>query len=184
MISSIDEQLAEQLIIGGLPQNQLPQLLWLLGLAVVAMSMMLWIYHRMHHLNREKEQFMARASHELKTPLTQIRLFAETLALNREKNEARQEHYINLIHQESVRLSQLVENILNENKNNKTIESVNFQSLAIHHFILMLTKQQQILWQQKTISFDIQIDKNTELTTDVDLFWTIQLNLALMNKLF
>jgi signal transduction histidine kinase len=55
---------------------------------------------------------VANVSHELKTPLALIRLFAETLELGRVPSEEKAHQYYRVINKESHRLTQLINNIL------------------------------------------------------------------------
>ena len=64
------------------------------------------------HLSRLKSDFVANVSHELKTPLALIRLFAETLELGRVPGEEKAKQYYRVINKESQRLTQLINNIL------------------------------------------------------------------------
>jgi len=64
------------------------------------------------HLSRLKSDFVANVSHELKTPLALIRLFAETLELGRVPGEGKARQYYRVINKESQRLTQLINNIL------------------------------------------------------------------------
>jgi signal transduction histidine kinase len=64
------------------------------------------------HLARLKSDFVANVSHELKTPLALIRLFAETLELRRVPSEEKAQQYYRVINKESQRLTQLINNIL------------------------------------------------------------------------
>jgi signal transduction histidine kinase len=64
------------------------------------------------HLSRLKSDFVANVSHELKTPLALIRLFAETLELGRVHTEEKARQYYRVINKESQRLTQLINNIL------------------------------------------------------------------------
>jgi signal transduction histidine kinase len=64
------------------------------------------------HLSRLKSDFVANVSHELKTPLALIRLFAETLELGRVPSEDKAHQYYRVINKESQRLTQLINNIL------------------------------------------------------------------------
>ena len=64
------------------------------------------------HLSQLKSDFVANVSHELKTPLALIRLFAETLELGRVPSEDKARQYYRVINKESQRLTQLINNIL------------------------------------------------------------------------
>ncbi len=176
LTAHIDRALASQLIIGGLPQTQLPQLLILIGLAISAMIIMFWLYRRTNVLTRQKEQFIARASHELKTPLTQIRLFAETLELGREKDDAKQHHYLKVIHQESIRLSHLVDNILQQQQIQQNQINVLTEELHITPFLNDLLTQQNIVWQQKNIQVDVQTQDELYIATDPNLLKQVLIN--------
>ena len=60
----------------------------------------------------QKTTFVASVSHELKTPLTSIRLFAELLMSGRQTNEGKRNEYLRTMVSETERLSRLVENVL------------------------------------------------------------------------
>lgn len=59
-----------------------------------------------------RAQFVSSVSHELKTPLTSIRMLAETLLLGRQPVEADRVEYLETIVNESERLSRLINNVL------------------------------------------------------------------------
>ena len=59
-----------------------------------------------------RSQFVSGVSHELKTPLTSIRMFAETLLLGRPAHEEGRREYLETIVQESERLTRLINNVL------------------------------------------------------------------------
>lgn len=63
-----------------------------------------------------RSQFVASVSHELKTPLTAIRMFAETLSLGRVKEPGTQAEYLGTIVNESQRLTRLLNNVLDFSK--------------------------------------------------------------------
>ncbi len=66
----------------------------------------------LRHLEKVRKDFVANVSHELRTPITAIRGYSETLqsgALNDPANAARM---VEIIHRQSERLSELVEDLL------------------------------------------------------------------------
>jgi signal transduction histidine kinase len=61
---------------------------------------------------RLKADFVANVSHDLKTPLSLIRMFAETLEMNRVSDEPTRQEYYRVITREAERLSRLIDNVL------------------------------------------------------------------------
>jgi len=59
-----------------------------------------------------KSDFVANVSHDLKTPLSVIRMFGETLEMGRVADEGRRQEYYRVITRESERLSRLIDNVL------------------------------------------------------------------------
>jgi signal transduction histidine kinase len=62
--------------------------------------------------SRMKSDFIANVSHELKTPLSLIRMFGEMVATGRHKGEEASREYGGIITRESERLSHLIDNVL------------------------------------------------------------------------
>lgn len=63
-------------------------------------------------LAHTKSEFVANVSHELKTPLSLIRMFGELLYLDRVKDEAKKKRYYQILVGEAERLTALIENVL------------------------------------------------------------------------
>lgn len=84
-----------------------------LGLGMLLALVMFYRgFLRERHLSRLKTDFVANVSHELKTPLALIRLFGETLSLDRVRDEAKRKEYYDIITRESERLTHLINNVL------------------------------------------------------------------------
>ena len=86
--------------------------------SVIVILMLLGVFLIVRDISREAEtsrlktEFVRNVSHELKTPLTLIRLYGETLQRKEDlKKEERQESY-EIITKESERLSHLINNVL------------------------------------------------------------------------
>lgn len=80
--------------------------IWL-GLAVILIAV-----RKERRANALKSDFIANVSHELKTPLSLIRMFGELLALGRGKDPKTTREYAEIIMRESDRLSGQIDNVL------------------------------------------------------------------------
>jgi len=79
---------------------------------VLGGSLLLWQANRNMVDARRKTTFVSNVSHELKTPLTTIRMYAELLGEGRVADPEKQQHYLDVIVNESRRLTRLVNNVL------------------------------------------------------------------------
>ncbi|MBM3252530.1 MAG: hypothetical protein FJZ11_07130, partial [Candidatus Omnitrophica bacterium] len=118
---------------------------------------------RLHELNQLKSYFVSSVSHDLKTPLTSIRLFAEMLRESPNLSNKRRREYLNIIEGESNRLSRLVDNVLDFSKIERGIKDYNFKRLNLNKVV------KQVL---KTLVYQIQINGFNLITSiaDRDLF--------------
>jgi hypothetical protein len=95
-----------------------PQWAWVLGITTILGLTFVFVYLLIRDVNRDvqlaemRARFVSSVSHELKTPLTSIRMFAETLALGRYATGPARAEYLQTIVNESERLSRLVDNVL------------------------------------------------------------------------
>ena len=70
------------------------------------------LMRRESEVARLKADFVANVSHDLKTPLSVVRMFGETLEMGRVGDQATREEYYKVITRESERLSRLINNVL------------------------------------------------------------------------
>lgn len=73
---------------------------------------LLYTANKERQLNELKSEFIANVSHELKTPLSVVRMFGEMLLTRRVRSEEKQQQYLEIIVRESERLTGLIENVL------------------------------------------------------------------------
>ena len=86
-----------------------------LGVTLVGAFLLWRDVRRELRLAELRSQFVSSVSHELKTPLTAIRMFADTLRLGRADDTTRDE-YLDTIVNESERLTRLLNNVLDFSK--------------------------------------------------------------------
>lgn len=88
----------------------------LIGVLLVAIGVGSWLIvtdlNRQLTLARQKTDFVSNVSHELKTPLTSIRMFSELLAEGRVTDPGKQRSYLGIITAETARLTRLINNVL------------------------------------------------------------------------
>jgi len=89
---------------------------FVLSLLLLGIVLTLRAASREMSLAEAKSSFVSNVSHELKTPLALIRLFAETLELGRVKDNQQAQEFLRTINNETRRLTQLINNILDFSK--------------------------------------------------------------------
>jgi len=67
---------------------------------------------KLQELHRQKDDFLAHVSHEIRTPMTSIRSFSEILMAEKDLPIEQADRFVSTIHNESVRLTKLIEEIL------------------------------------------------------------------------
>ena len=88
----------------------------LIAVLVLAIAVGSWLIvsdlNRQLTLARQKTDFVSNVSHELKTPLTSIRMFSELLSEQRVSEPDKQRAYLAIIATETARLTRLINNVL------------------------------------------------------------------------
>ena len=86
----------------------------LMSFAIILLSAIFFIYaaEKERRLNQLKSELMANVSHELKTPLSVVRMFSDMLRSGRVPSEERKLEYLDIICRESERLTSLIDNML------------------------------------------------------------------------
>ena len=110
--TALRPELADQLVIGGMPRSRLPLTLGLLALASILVLTALFQLRRGYELVRLREGFVSSVSHELRTPLQQVLLFVELLRMKKLRTEHEKTRSLEIVEEETRRLIQLVENLL------------------------------------------------------------------------
>ncbi len=112
----------------------------LIALLVLAIAIGSWLIvadlNRQLRLARQKTDFVSNVSHELKTPLTSIRMFTEMLAEGRVKDESKRHHFLGIITSETARLTRLINNVLDFarlERGEKKYQSAPFDLIALVH---------------------------------------------------
>lgn len=158
-----------------------PSGLFVIGLVVINVLMVtvgLWQLARERELARLREDFVAGVSHELRTPLAQIRMFAETLLLDRVRSPQEGRRAIEIIGQETRRLSQLVENVLYFHRHRRPPASVPGAAMNLSALVLDVTEGFKPLAASKRVRLSTSIPADeTIVIANADSLRQVLLNL-------
>ncbi len=127
-------------------------------------------------LENMRSQFVANVSHELKTPLTSIKGFSETLKYVEDKET--KDKFLNIIDVEADRLTRLINDILtlsDMEQYGANKEKLEFKVNAIIEEVLILMKP---TFEKKNIKFNYQLEKDPVLIGSRDSFKQIIINLV------
>jgi signal transduction histidine kinase len=154
----------------------------LLGIFLVAIVMggalLTWQAYRNMLDSHRKTSFVSNVSHELKTPLTSIRMYAELLAEDRARDEDRRKHYLRVIASESQRLTRLVNNVLDFGRLEQNRRKYNLQSLALGDFLEEFAGGQALRLRENGMALNLDIRQGETIACDRDALEQILLNLV------
>lgn len=126
-------------------------------------------------LENMRSQFIANVSHEIKTPLTSIKGFSETLRYV--DDEETREKFLKIIEDESERLARLIDDILilyDTEKNKDPISEPFYPNDIIENVKLMVTHEAE----KKNIRIIKGLQGDVELIGDKDKFKQMMINLV------
>ena len=139
-----------------------------------------WVGLRQIALVEQQQVFVSAVSHELKTPLTSIRMYAEML---REgwASEDKKATYYGFIHDESERLSRLISNVLQIARMTRNDVRPDLKRVTVSE--LMDGMQSKIASQVERAGFTLNLSceeavEATVLAVDADFFAQIMINLV------
>lgn len=153
---------------------------WLLvgsfiGVAILLMSMAYLLYReqtREMRLASQRVQFVSQVSHELKTPLTNIRMYAEMLE-DQLDEEPHQQRYLRVISNESQRLSRLIANVLSFSRPMQ----VHKRAVVIDDVIEQALANCRPSLEAQQFQFHIHLNAPAVIKTDSDAVEQIVINL-------
>jgi signal transduction histidine kinase len=129
-------------------------------------------------LSETRAQFVASVSHELKTPLTAIRMYAETLQMGRPIDEDVRAEYLETIVNESERLSRLVDDVLLFSKIEQGKKTYRSQAVALEDTLRSAARTLAYPLAQKQFELRVEIDEAVpEVKGDPDALEQAVLNL-------
>jgi len=124
-----------------------------------------------------KQQITSNISHELKTPIATVKGYLETLLNNPEMDPKRQHYFINKAHNQSERLTQLVNDIALLNKIEESSELYPKGKIEIKKLIDEVIESFNDLILQKSVVVEVNIDNRVTVNANYSLLFSVFRNL-------
>jgi signal transduction histidine kinase len=131
------------------------------------------------NLARQQQDFVSAVSHELKTPLTSIRMYGEMLREGWAEPEKQQQYY-EYIHDESERLTRLISNVLQLAKITHDEPQIDLQPVPVGGLMSRIEAKISGQVQGAGFALDFHTDPQAEkasINIDQDCFAQIVINL-------
>ena len=128
---------------------------------------------------RRKTTFVANVSHELKTPLTSIRMYAELLMEGRVASEEKRGNYLRVIVDESRRLARLVNNLLDFSRLEQERKKYRIEPLDLIDFLNEFLAAHRLPIEKEGLVLSIRLPEDSvHIDTDRDVLEQVLLNLV------
>ena len=157
---------------------------YMIALLLVLCATLFGAYFLWRDVGRElrmaemRSQFIASVSHELKTPLTAIRIFAETLRMDRLKDSQTKTEYLETIVNECHRLTRLLNNVLDFSKIEKGKRTYRKEPASLTEIVNAAVQATQYPLKQQDFHLNVQMEEELpDINVDRDAIGQAILNL-------
>ncbi len=124
-----------------------------------------------------KQQITSNISHELKTPISTVKGYLETLLNNPDMDPKRQQYFINKAHNQSERLTQLVNDIALLNKIEESSELYPKGRIQVKKLVDEVIESFYDLIQQKSVVVDTNIGDRVFVNANYSLLFSVFRNM-------
>lgn len=134
------------------------------------------LLNRMKALDESRQEFVSNVSHELKTPITSMKVLADSLIAQEDVPVELYKEFMTDIADEIDRENKIINDLLSLVKMDKTAADLNIETVNINELIELILKRLRPIAGQKDI--DVIYESNRDVTAEVD---EVKLTLAISN---
>ena len=131
-----------------------------------------------YKIDKLQREFVANVSHELKTPITTIKSYTETLLDGGVEEKEVADEFLNVINSESDRMSRIVSDLLKLSRMDYEQTNWNLDEINLCQIVILVVKKLQIQIKNKDLNVHIQVPEDINIKFDRDGFEQILLNIA------
>ena len=113
-----------------------------------------------------RRELLANVSHDLKTPLTMIKAYAEMVRDVTYKDDTKRTKDLNIIIEETDRLNVLVNDVLELSKIQSGTQKLTIEQFDLEKFVKNIIKRYDIMSENKKYKFKVSINKNIIVSAD------------------
>jgi len=129
-------------------------------------------------LNRLKNDFIATVTHELKTPLSSMRVLVDTLLEGSYNDREQAKEYLELISKENLRLSRLIDNFLTFSRMERNKQAFDIVKTSPAEIANAAADAVQTKFDDENCKFTLMIDEDLpSVSADKDAMVTVLVNL-------
>jgi two-component system phosphate regulon sensor histidine kinase PhoR len=128
------------------------------SLIFISLAVIYGAWRHDRQLRELKENFISNVSHELKTPLSLIRMFSEILVMGRIASDEKKAEYYRIIHNESDRMSRLMNNLLDFANLVRGIEHKHFEKTNVAQIVAKALEAYRYEAQKDGFQLNLQVD--------------------------
>lgn len=118
---------------------------------------------KLEEINQQKSMFVSQVSHELKTPLTAIKMFSEMLLQNERSLSEKSKNHLEIIEGESDRLTRLINNVLDFSKIEKGVKDYSFREIHFNKIVKSVIELMQYTLKMKGFYVTTKLDDFNDL---------------------
>jgi signal transduction histidine kinase len=159
-VSSVLDDLEVCVRVPTAPSGAGPQSAVLLGLLLLVVAVLVVLDRAAEEaeaLARQRSAFVSAVSHELRTPLTTLRMYAELLRDGLVSDVDKVHRFHTDMVQESVRLSHLVENVLEAQRLEEGRRPLRLEDIELRSFVAQVVNSQRPLLAQRGVTVDLDV---------------------------
>lgn len=134
------------------------------------------VFTKAQQLEESRQEFVSNVSHELKTPITSMKVLSESLLMQENVPAEMYREFMNDIVSEIDREAQIISDLLTLVKTDKGSDSLNFEKVNMNELMDVILKRLKPLAEKRNI--EITFESFREVSADID---KVKLTLALSN---
>jgi len=143
-----------------------------IGLSLLLAAMLIGLFTLIRDVSSKKRMermradFVSNVTHELKTPLTSINMFADSIVLGRVASEEQQKKYAHIIVKESERLKRMVNNILDFSRTESNKLKYHLKEFNLSEIVDDIMHEMNYWLEINNFEVNLDLDENIVATVD------------------